>query len=81
LVSVFRRKNPGHHNYCLAHWFIEVSLFLFYFHDYKIPGNCTGNSMNDNQDWRIASIDILRALTMLLMIFVNDLWSLKEIPG
>lgn len=29
---------------------------------------------------RIAAIDILRALTMLLMIFVNDLWSLKEIP-
>lgn len=28
----------------------------------------------------IASIDILRALTMLLMIFVNDLWSLKGIP-
>lgn len=29
---------------------------------------------------RIASIDILRAATMLLMIFVNDLWSLKNIP-
>jgi heparan-alpha-glucosaminide N-acetyltransferase len=29
---------------------------------------------------RISSIDILRALTMVLMIFVNDLWSLKEIP-
>lgn len=29
---------------------------------------------------RIASIDILRALTMLLMIFVNDLWSLRDIP-
>jgi predicted acyltransferase len=29
---------------------------------------------------RIASIDILRAVTMLLMIFVNDLWSLKDIP-
>jgi predicted acyltransferase len=29
---------------------------------------------------RIASIDILRALTMVLMIFVNDLWSLKDIP-
>ncbi len=31
--------------------------------------------------FRIASIDIFRALTMLLMIFVNDLWSLKNIPG
>jgi heparan-alpha-glucosaminide N-acetyltransferase len=34
--------------------------------------------MNSN---RIKSIDILRALTMLLMIFVNDLWSLTDIPG
>lgn len=29
---------------------------------------------------RIASIDILRALTMYFMIFVNDLWTLKGIP-
>lgn len=29
----------------------------------------------------ITSIDIVRALTMILMIFVNDLWSLKEIPA
>lgn len=29
---------------------------------------------------RIKSIDIFRALTMLLMIFVNDLWSLSNIP-
>src|SRR5215204_2117966 len=29
---------------------------------------------------RVASIDILRALTMILMIFVNDLWSLQSIP-
>jgi heparan-alpha-glucosaminide N-acetyltransferase len=29
---------------------------------------------------RIASIDIHRALIMLLMIFVNDLWSLRNIP-
>lgn len=29
---------------------------------------------------RVASIDILRALTMILMIFVNDLWSLTNIP-
>ncbi|WP_153797219.1 DUF5009 domain-containing protein [Foetidibacter luteolus] len=34
-----------------------------------------------NTKQRIASIDILRALTMLLMIFVNDLWSLKDIPA
>jgi heparan-alpha-glucosaminide N-acetyltransferase len=30
---------------------------------------------------RITSIDIFRALTMLLMIFVNDLWTLHGIPG
>jgi heparan-alpha-glucosaminide N-acetyltransferase len=30
---------------------------------------------------RVNSIDILRALTMILMIFVNDLWSLKDIPA
>ncbi len=30
---------------------------------------------------RLRSIDILRALTMLLMIFVNDLWTLADIPG
>ena len=30
---------------------------------------------------RIASIDIFRALTMFLMIFVNDLWTLHDIPS
>lgn len=29
---------------------------------------------------RVESIDILRAMTMILMIFVNDLWSLTNIP-
>ena len=29
---------------------------------------------------RVDSIDVLRALTMVLMIFVNDLWSLRAIP-
>ncbi|MDX2067186.1 MAG: DUF5009 domain-containing protein [Haliscomenobacter sp.] len=29
---------------------------------------------------RLPSIDILRAVTMLLMIFVNDLWSLTQVP-
>lgn len=29
---------------------------------------------------RVTSIDILRAVTMVLMIFVNDLWSLTGIP-
>jgi len=30
---------------------------------------------------RVTTIDILRALTMILMIFVNDLWSLTGIPA
>jgi len=30
---------------------------------------------------RIFSIDVFRAITMLLMIFVNDFWSLKGIPS
>ena len=29
---------------------------------------------------RLASIDVFRAITMLLMIFVNDLWSVKNVP-
>ena len=29
---------------------------------------------------RIASVDVFRALTMFLMIFVNDLWSLTNVP-
>ncbi len=29
---------------------------------------------------RIASIDILRAMTMLLMIWVNDFWTLIDVP-
>ncbi len=33
-----------------------------------------------NKPNRIASIDIFRALTMFLMIFVNDLWTLTDIP-
>src|SRR5688572_28868327 len=37
-------------------------------------------SISSVQANRIASIDILRALTMVLMIFVNDLWSLTNIP-
>lgn len=35
--------------------------------------------MNSTQ--RIAAIDITRALTMMLMIFVNDLWTLHNIPS
>jgi predicted acyltransferase len=38
-------------------------------------------TMQTNSNLRIAAIDVLRALTMLLMIFVNDLWSLSNIPS
>ena len=33
------------------------------------------------QPLRLASIDVFRAITMFLMIFVNDLWTLKDIPA
>lgn len=42
--------------------------------------NSTTTGPLTNTSKRIASIDILRALTMVLMIFVNDLWSLTGIP-
>jgi heparan-alpha-glucosaminide N-acetyltransferase len=35
---------------------------------------------NKNSAKRIDSIDILRAITMVLMIFVNDFWTLTNIP-
>lgn len=35
----------------------------------------------DSTIQRSAAIDVLRALVMLLMIFVNDLWSLKGVPA
>lgn len=37
--------------------------------------------MQNSASVRIASIDVLRAITMFGMIFVNDLWSLKNIPS
>jgi len=46
--------------------------------------NISGNqpeSLNSSKILqRISSIDILRAITMVLMIFVNDFWSLTDIP-
>lgn len=36
---------------------------------------------NPPKTQRIASIDILRGITMVLMVFVNDLGSLTNIPG
>lgn len=41
----------------------------------------TAAPINPPKQSRVASIDILRALTMLLMIFVNDLGTLTNIPG
>ena len=40
----------------------------------------TGIKSGTAEVHRIASIDILRALTMVLMIFVNDFWTLKGVP-
>ncbi|MGS2741586.1 heparan-alpha-glucosaminide N-acetyltransferase domain-containing protein [Sinomicrobium sp. M5D2P17] len=37
--------------------------------------------MQNNKRNRLLSIDAFRALIMLLMIFVNTLWTLKDIPG
>lgn len=36
--------------------------------------------MSQTSAARLASIDVFRALTMFLMIFVNDLWTLRGIP-
>lgn len=41
----------------------------------------TGDTGINASQQRVTTIDILRALTMVLMIFVNDLWSLKNIPA
>lgn len=38
------------------------------------------NIPTPSQSVRIASIDIFRAITMLCMIFVNDLWTLTDVP-
>jgi len=43
-------------------------------------GNEARELKSDNIIQRISSIDILRAITMVLMIFVNDFWSLTDIP-
>lgn len=36
--------------------------------------------VTDKPHYRLHAIDVFRALTMMLMIFVNDLWTLREIP-
>jgi len=45
-----------------------------------ITRNTPNTRLTDRSTHRIASIDAFRALTMGLMIFVNDLWTLKEVP-
>ena len=44
--------------------------------DTPVPGSKPVSP--DNR--RVLSIDILRAITMLMMIFVNDFWTLKGVP-
>lgn len=53
----------------------------------KLGSILTSPARDDNsaktetaQVQRILSIDILRALTMVLMIFVNDFWTLEGVP-
>lgn len=48
---------------------------------YLSASGTAGKNLSLPSTQRIATIDILRALTMVLMIFVNDLWSLKDIPA
>lgn len=43
------------------------------------PGDVVGGAVSAPKQ-RIVSIDILRALTMVLMIFVNDLWTVHGVP-
>ena len=35
---------------------------------------------NENTQGRNLAIDMLRALTMTLMIFVNDFWKVHDVP-
>jgi len=37
--------------------------------------------MTNQAATRLSSIDVFRAVTMFLMIFVNDLWTLRDIPA
>ncbi len=39
-----------------------------------------GSKQNPPVNRRLASIDVFRALTMLLMLWVNDFWTLVDIP-
>jgi heparan-alpha-glucosaminide N-acetyltransferase len=55
-----------------------MSRFLHIFSIFDNSDTKPGTAASKSQ--RILSIDILRALTMLLMIFVNDFWTLKGVP-
>lgn len=46
----------------------------------EVNKNQMATSVISDNVRRIASIDIFRALTMFLMIFVNDLWSVSGVP-
>ena len=49
--------------------------------DSFLPPLLEGAGGDSSLKKRIFSIDVFRAITMLLMIFVNDFWSLKGIPA
>ena len=42
--------------------------------------NNTYASPDGTEAQRLPAVDLLRGFTMLLMVFVNDLWSLKDVP-
>jgi heparan-alpha-glucosaminide N-acetyltransferase len=47
----------------------------------SLPNHTVTSTLETSATTRWASLDIFRALTMLFMLFVNDLWSLHDIPA
>ena len=54
--------------------------FVAIFATNKIKKMAEKNSLTMKSQNRIASIDVMRALTMLLMLFVNDIPGLDGVP-
>ena len=52
----------------------------FGFFSYIPIMNSATSPMSARQVQRLPAVDLLRGFTMLLMVFVNDLWSLKNVP-
>ena len=52
----------------------------FGFFSYIPPMNTRSSPSPVTGVQRLPAVDLLRGFTMLLMVFVNDLWSLKDVP-